>query len=483
MAVAHAQHPADVAQRGLGGHRAEGGDLAHRGAAVAVLDVVDDAVAVALAEVDVEVGHRDPLGIQEALEQQVVLQRIQVGDRQHIGHQRARARAPARAHRAAVGLGPADEVRHDQEVAGKAHLQDRRQLELQPLDIARALGVALRGIGEEQLQAIFQALEGELAEVVGHRHGRAVGQQRRGKVRQLRLAQHQRQAAAPGDLDGVVDRAGNVGEECGHLGLRLEVLVTAEAAHALGVAQRVAVGHADPRLVGLEVVGFEELDRVGGDDRQAQLRRQGHGRAHVRLVTGQLRALQLEVEAARKERRQPLRHIACARRVAHRQRLADCAHQAAGERDQPAAEFLQPRPLHPGLVAALHIADPRARQDLAQVQIALAVLHQQQQPGGGAGIAGGGRAVGLEPDVDADDRLHALLARGVVELDAAEQIGQIGDGHRGLAVLRGGIDRVVDPQRAVDHGKFGVGAQVDEVLRGSHRGIVGSGCCNSCQMS
>ena len=82
LAEAHAQHPPDVAQRRLGRHGAEGGDLAHRLAPVLVLDVVDDAVAVGLAEVDVEVGHRHPLRVQEALEQQVVLQRVQVGDQQ-----------------------------------------------------------------------------------------------------------------------------------------------------------------------------------------------------------------------------------------------------------------------------------------------------------------------------------------------------------------------------------------------------------------
>jgi hypothetical protein len=70
MAVAHAQDPADVAQRGLRRHRAEGRDLADRVAPVLLLDVVDHPVAVGLAEVDVEVGHRHPLGVEEALEQQ-----------------------------------------------------------------------------------------------------------------------------------------------------------------------------------------------------------------------------------------------------------------------------------------------------------------------------------------------------------------------------------------------------------------------------
>src|SRR5437899_2735699 len=81
--------------------------------------------AMALAEVDVEVGHRHALGVQETLEQQLVLQRVEIGDLQRIGHQRAGTGAATGADRAAVVLRPGDEVRHDQEVAGEAHLQDR----------------------------------------------------------------------------------------------------------------------------------------------------------------------------------------------------------------------------------------------------------------------------------------------------------------------------------------------------------------------
>ncbi|CSC18076.1 Uncharacterised protein [Vibrio cholerae] len=38
-------------------------------------------------EIDVEVGHGDPLWIQETLEQQIVFQRIKVGDFQCIRYQ------------------------------------------------------------------------------------------------------------------------------------------------------------------------------------------------------------------------------------------------------------------------------------------------------------------------------------------------------------------------------------------------------------
>jgi hypothetical protein len=44
--------------------------------------VLDDLAAALEAEVHVDVGHRDPLGIQEPLEQQIELERVDVGDPQ-----------------------------------------------------------------------------------------------------------------------------------------------------------------------------------------------------------------------------------------------------------------------------------------------------------------------------------------------------------------------------------------------------------------
>ena len=68
LTVRHLQHAADVAQYAARLQRAEGDDLRHAVAAVAVLHVADDLVAPILAEVDIKIGHRDALGIEEALE-------------------------------------------------------------------------------------------------------------------------------------------------------------------------------------------------------------------------------------------------------------------------------------------------------------------------------------------------------------------------------------------------------------------------------
>ena len=112
---------------------------ATRSCAVALLHVADDLVAPLLAEVDVEVRHRDALGIQEALEQQAEAQRIEVGDGGRVGDQRARAGAAARTDGNVVRLRPLDEVGDDEEVAGILHALDDGELEIEPLVVVSSV--------------------------------------------------------------------------------------------------------------------------------------------------------------------------------------------------------------------------------------------------------------------------------------------------------------------------------------------------------
>ena len=72
IAVGQIEGPADIADDPARRHGAEGDDLADLVAAVLVGDVLDHLLAAVLAEVDVDIGHGDPLRIKETLEQQVV---------------------------------------------------------------------------------------------------------------------------------------------------------------------------------------------------------------------------------------------------------------------------------------------------------------------------------------------------------------------------------------------------------------------------
>ena len=101
--------------------------------AVLLAHVVDDLLALVHAEVDVEVGHRHALGVQESLEEQAVGDGVEVGDAQRIGDERPRARTAAGPDGHVVLLGPVDEVLDDEEVAREAHRLDDRQLVVEPM--------------------------------------------------------------------------------------------------------------------------------------------------------------------------------------------------------------------------------------------------------------------------------------------------------------------------------------------------------------
>src|SRR6266545_471430 len=68
--------------------RAERDDLADRLAAVALPRVLEDLAAPLETKVEIDIRHRDALGIQEALEQQIEFEGIDVRDAQGVGDQR-----------------------------------------------------------------------------------------------------------------------------------------------------------------------------------------------------------------------------------------------------------------------------------------------------------------------------------------------------------------------------------------------------------
>ena len=85
------QHAPCIADGRLGGHGTVGDDLRHLVLPVFVDHILDDAVTALVVEVDIDIGQRHTLRIEETLKQQVVLDGIDVGDAQAIGHRRTRS--------------------------------------------------------------------------------------------------------------------------------------------------------------------------------------------------------------------------------------------------------------------------------------------------------------------------------------------------------------------------------------------------------
>ena len=186
--------------------------------AVALLHVADHLVAPVLAEVDVEVGHRHALGIEEALEQQAEADRIEIGDGERIGDERARARAAARPDRNALRLRPFDEVGDDQEVA-----RDISCPSMTPSSKASRSRIGLLVVprrqamrGDPLLEALLGCAQLRRSSAPSRRRlapsGSAAGSA--GAARP--------EGAALRDLDRVVERLGQIGEQRRHLGAVLK---------------------------------------------------------------------------------------------------------------------------------------------------------------------------------------------------------------------------------------------------------------------
>ena len=211
LTIRHLEHTSYVAQHAPRLQRPEGNDLRDLIAAVTLLDIVDDFAAAVLAEVDIEVRHRDTFGIEKALEQQAEPDRIEIGNRQRIGHQRSCTGAAARPDRYALGFGVLDEIGHDQEVTGIVHAADNIEFERQP----RAVIFFADTLGQTvDFEAVAQALLGltaQLSSFVVFRTLR-IGARTNRETRQDRLARSRPERTTLGNFHCRRQRFRNIGE-------------------------------------------------------------------------------------------------------------------------------------------------------------------------------------------------------------------------------------------------------------------------------
>src|SRR5690606_24496467 len=127
------QDTADVAQHRARGHRSEGDDLADAILSVFLADVFDHPFASIHAEIDVDIRHGDALRVEEALEEEIVAERVDVRDPEGVRDHAARRGAAPGADGDAILAGEVDEVPDDKEVVDVTHLADHVDLVIETL--------------------------------------------------------------------------------------------------------------------------------------------------------------------------------------------------------------------------------------------------------------------------------------------------------------------------------------------------------------
>ena len=308
-------HAADVLDYALRRHLPERHDVGHVVSAVLLRDELEHLAAPRVVEVDVDIGHGDAVGVQEPLEQQVVLDRIDVRDAERVRDGRACSRTAPRTDPHAHLPGVGDVVVDDEEVAREAHRLDDPELEVDALDHLgrrRVSPAPLHPLVDERLQVVGLELDpehlvvaAEPLEVLRLVLGVELRPERRlveplgvlllaaelGRYRKLR---HDRIGVEFVLLDHVrhllrrVDDFRMVGEEGAHLLLGLEVLL-ARVDHPLRVGKLRARRKRKQDVVRVVVLLFEEVDVVCRDDAYAELpAERKDGIRHIALAGVQL---------------------------------------------------------------------------------------------------------------------------------------------------------------------------------------------------
>ena len=335
VAIRQIHGAAHVFERGFGGHGAEGDDLRDVVAAVFLGDVIDHFAAPPHAKINVDIGHGNAFGIEKALEEQIVLQRIDVGNFQRVTHQAARGRSASGADGNPLRARIAHEVPDDQEVAGVAHLHDHLDFILQALFVfrERAPQPALLGERFEIRQARGESFARDALEITIHRV--ALRHLEFGEGIAHRLDAH---VAAFGDGRGAFERVRQFAEDLGHLLGGLEIKLIGGKAHALGIRHGLAGLNAEQHFLRAGVGAREVMAIVGGHQGNAALAREAHELAIHGPIDLQALVLNFEEEIAFAEDvAQAIGGVAGIVVTALDERLGHRAAQAGGKRNEPAA--------------------------------------------------------------------------------------------------------------------------------------------------
>ena len=451
--VGDVERATDVAHGRLRAHRAEGRDLTHGVDPVRSLHVLDRAVAVVLAEVDVEVRHRNAFRVEEAFEKEVEFERIEVRDAERIRNERARARASARTHGNAVSLRPVDEVLNDEEVPRELHPLDDVEFVREALVVGGTLFVLQDLVGIEEVEALLETLARKLLDVVVERH--AVGGR---KERQLRLRKDAVQVAALCDFHGISKRARHVREEFAHLFFRLEVLFGRIVFRASGILKREALRNGAAHFVCFEVRLLNELHRVRRHDGKSVLGRKVRKTRRGEFVVGTPRTLHFDVEAVAEDRLQFFNRLVCKVEALVDEVAPEFALGAARKSNKPVRTALR-KPRGIDLPAELVVLREKSLRQKNAKRVIARVVHAQN--------AEACRRVGLFEVFDAqvapEDGLQARGERMRVKTKPAENIHQVRDAHGHAAHFEHLVNHRVDANQPVRDGVLGMKAQVDEL--------------------
>ncbi|CAB4582032.1 unannotated protein [freshwater metagenome] len=460
------EHPGGVPHGVAGLDGAERDDLGHVFATVGVGRVADHLVAIAGVEVHVDVGHGDSTGIEEAFEQQVVADGVDLGDSEAIGHRATGRRTASGPDPDVATAGVTNEIPDDEEVRRETHVGDDLGLVGETLDdggIERVAPTAPGPLAGEVLE-----VGGVVVESLGH-----------GEVGKLGFAELDRDVGPLGDPERVVTRLGHLTEDVAHLLRRLQVVLGAVESETFRVVLEGVGLHAQQRVMAVGVVTVRVVRIVGGQQRRPEILGDAHQKGIRALLRRNAVVLQFDEQVVLAEDLLKTSRLGEGVVVVVAQEgLQNVTTETTGGGDEALVMTFEKLPVHAGLVVVP--LEERQAGQLDEVLVAGVVLGEQREVvvelppafGLASGVVhqstpcrafetGLVRQVGL----GADDGFDPVRPTFLVEVEHAVHVSVVGHAEGRLSVLDRLGHQLVELRGAVEHRELGVNMQVRERIR------------------
>ncbi len=356
--------------------------------------------------------------MQEALEEQVVLDRVDPGDAEHVGHDRVRRAAPALTGHPVLLREP-HQVPVDEEELGQPRLVDHVELLLEPPgDRRRDRVVALPG-----------ALLGEPVEVAEGRL--ALGDLEAGEADAFEV---EADLALLGDLVAGRQSVGVRPQHRPHLGAVLEEVFRVRLEQGPGLLEGHPVADRDQHVLERPSLGQVVVDVVGGDRTGATAPRQLGLAGRQPAILGPEVVLQLD------------QHVLAAEHVLERLQPGLISGPAPGQAEEVLVVLGDP--LQGGPRLTLGLVAVGVAQEPGEVGPPPHRLREQDE------VAAADLQLGADDGPDPDPPAV------VDELDDAVDPAVVGDPERGHPELGGALDELLGVAGAVQEGVVGVTVQL-----------------------
>ena len=264
--VGKPHHAADVAHHAFRFELAERNDLRDAAFTVLLPHVFENFAAARFTKIDIDVRRRNSVRIQEPLEYQAVLQRIDVGDSENVRDHRPGSRTAPGPDWNAFLLRKMNEVPNDQQIADETGFLEDAQLIIDSPDQLSIVGSAVA-------IPLAQALVTKLAQIFFPRFAG-----RSGVLRISRAAEFNVEVATLANVKRIINGLGKVAEQLAHFRWRFEIQL-GHITHPSFVLHHFTRADAKHYIVRVVIAAPEKMHIVGRDQADAEV--SGNLRQHL----------------------------------------------------------------------------------------------------------------------------------------------------------------------------------------------------------